>query len=73
VESDSDGVGEVGRDGFGGFDLVMRLLGLLVPGLDTPFELDAFEVLGRGGEKAGRLRFAAAAAAADGGPIAGIT
>jgi hypothetical protein len=65
VESDSEGVEDVkGRDlccfeGAGWAWLLFMLV------LDTPFPF-AFEPLGRGGEKAGRLRFVAAEAWLDG-------
>jgi hypothetical protein len=50
-------VGDVKRFDLWLFVEVARLLGLFVLGFEDPFPDVVLEVLGRGGEKAGRLRF----------------
>lgn len=55
-------MGDENRDGLGCFEVEVGFFDLFVLVVDRPFALVALEVLGRGGEKAGRLRFAVAEA-----------
>ena len=65
AESEADGVGDEKRDVLGCFEVELRFFDVLILVVDRAFAFVALEVLGRGGEKAGRLRFVVATADVD--------